>query len=117
MKKLLLLLTLIPCLAFAAGPIDGIYMCNISGGSQSQAFITLNGQPDGRTIFAVSALTSVQPFFGYGIGQYSRGVFYGNTGFGIPFSFSADGASISGPITILTASGSYGAYLLCQRIW
>jgi hypothetical protein len=117
MARLLATLLLLPPLCFAAPPIDGIYFCNVSEsvGQVTNVYVSVNGQPDGRTIFAVAALQDVMPLYGYGIGQVSGFSFTGTTNFGLPFNMTIDGASITGQIA-LAGSRPVAASVSCAKI-
>jgi hypothetical protein len=118
MKKLLAALTLLTGMtsAFAAGPLDGIYSCSVNVlGSFSQSYVTINGHPDGTSIFAVAAVSPSQAFYGYGIGTATSTSFTGSTMFGQPFNLAVDGSgNISGTIRILIngvfANGTVGCF-------
>lgn len=113
------LLILLPSTAFAAGgSLDGIYTCSVGlGAIISQAYVTVNGQPDGQSIFAVAAVTPSTSFYGYGIGQISGSTFSGQTMFLAPFNFSISGTSFSGPIGILLNGSIVNANASCSKIW
>ena len=92
MKAILTLATLtFSILSYAAGPLDGIYSCDVSGqGYQEQVYVTVNGQPNGDSIYAIAAVSSYTPIYGYGIGTATATEFSGNTMFGKPFSFKVN---------------------------
>lgn len=113
------LLILLPSTTLAAGgPLDGIYSCSIGlGATTSQVYVTVNGQPDGQSIFAVAAVTPSTSFYGYGIGQVSGSTFSGQTMFLAPFTFSISGTSFSGSIGILSSGSIVNATASCSKIW
>jgi hypothetical protein len=121
MKKLLTVLALTGCAAAnAAGPIDGIYSCSVSlNGSAIQSYVTINGQPDGSSIFAVAAVNSSQPFYGYGIGMATRTSYYGDTMFGSPFNFTVNPSTLAftGTIGVLWYGRYVNAAAICSKIY
>jgi hypothetical protein len=118
MKKTALALILFAsAAAHAAGPFDGIYNCALSGATVQQAYITVNGQPDGRSIFAVAAIAPTQPFFGYGIGQVTGAAFSGQTMLGAPFSMTADALGMSGTIDVQVNGAFVHIAASCARIF
>lgn len=121
MKKLLAALALLTGMtsAIAAGPVDGIYSCSVNVlGSFSQSYVTINGHPDGTSIFAVAAVSPSQPFYGYGIGFATSTSFTGSTMFGQPFSLAV-GASgnISGTIRIFISGIFADGTVSCFHIF
>lgn len=120
MKKLLCALLASPAIAFAAnGAADGIYACSVRLGNQTQAaYVTVNGQLDGRTVFAVAAVSPSQSFFGYGIGSLSgSGVFAGNTSSGATFNLQVSATGMSGTVGILSGGVIVNASATCGKIW
>jgi hypothetical protein len=105
----------VPIAARAAGPLDGIYDCVLSTGGQ--AYVTVNGYPDGRTLFAVAAVSPSQPFYGYGIGQVTGVTFFGSTMLGAPFSFTASGANLTGNITSYIGGAFVNLNAACVKVW
>lgn len=102
----------------AGGPWDGIYSCAVSApGIATQAYITVNGQPDGQSIFAVAAVTPNSPFYGYGIGRVQGNVFSGTTMFGKTFSMVPAAGGFTGTIGIIVNNFSFTAYANCLKIW
>ncbi len=76
--------------AFAGGPLDGIYQCNIGAAGQSYSlFLTLNGHGDGQTLYVQAAIGNNSPFKGYGIGQATATTFAGSTHDGLSFAMTA----------------------------
>jgi hypothetical protein len=108
------------CLSFGAGPVDGIYACNISLlGSSYSSYVTINGHPDGSSIYAIVAVSPSQDFYGYGIGTASATSFTGTTDRGAPFDIKvnpATGAS-TGTIGVVMNGKIYNATTTCGKIW
>lgn len=105
---------------YAAGPLDGIYSCNVSLlGTTYPSYVTLNGHPDGGTIYAVAAVSQTQYFYGYGIGQASTTNFVGSTMYGYPFSFNANinAGTLNGSIGILWGNSVVNATTSCAKLW
>lgn len=122
MKKITLTLSLLlgSLSAFAAGPIDGIYSCNVSLlGSNYPSYVTVNGHPDGGTIYAVAAVSQTQYFYGYGIGQATSTNFAGSTMYGYPFNFAANtlNGTLNGTIGILWGNSVVNANASCAKLW
>ena len=104
----------------AGGPLDGIYSCYVGiNGYTSQAFVTVNGQPNGSSIFAVAAVTASAQFYGYGIGNATTTIFSGNTMFNLPFSLSVNSTThaMSGSIGIDVYGHSVTASANCSKIF
>jgi hypothetical protein len=104
----------------AAGPLDGIYSCNVSLlGTNYPSYVTVNGHPDGGTIYAVAAVSQTQNFYGYGIGQASSTSFVGSTMYGYPFNFTANtiAGTLNGSIGILWGSSVVNATTSCAKLW
>ncbi len=104
----------------AGGPIDGIYSCSIIvSGYYDQEYVTINGQPNGSSIFAVAAVTSANTFYGYGIGTATTTSFTGNTMFGLPFNFTVNPAnqSFSGTIGVDVYGQAVTASASCSKIF
>jgi hypothetical protein len=119
MKKLL---TALACAsmscAFAAGPLDGIYSCEVSGASgYSQAYVTVNTNAANYSLFAVAAVQPSQDFFGYGVGVVTDQTFNGNTMFGAPFAFTRTNVGFAGTIGILLGGSIVTAGAYCTRVW
>jgi hypothetical protein len=119
LKKLVGTVMMVPVLAHAAGPIDGIYFCNAAIlGQIVGAYITVNGHPDGRTIFAVAAVQPNMPVYGYGIGQVSGNTFFGSTHLGLPFNLAVSGDSVVGTFTSSVPNiGLTPAAISCLKVW
>lgn len=119
MMKLAALLLALPTIAVAAnGPADGIYSCTASIGSQmAGAYVTVNGQPDGRSIFAVAAISPSQSFYGYGIGSVFGQSFAGTTSHGGHFNLLITPIAMSGTVGIYTTGGFYNAAVNCVKVW
>lgn len=122
MKKYLIsaVLAFSSCLATAAGPIDGIYACNVNLlGSSYSSYITINGHPDGSTVYAVGAVSPTQTFYGYGIGTATATSFTGSTMFGAPFNLVITPATggLTGTIGILWNGSIVNATPVCGKIW
>lgn len=74
------------CLSFAAGPVDGIYACNVSLlGSSYSSCVTMNGHPDRKSIYAIVAVSPSQDHYRDGIGTASATSFTGTTDRVAPF--------------------------------
>ena len=102
----------------SGGPWDGIYSCGITVASfTTQAYITINGYPDGRAIFAVAAVTPSTDFYGYGVGSVSGSIFSGTTMFGQPFRVVANPSGFSGTVGIVSGGYVFNAITNCTRIW
>jgi hypothetical protein len=121
MRKVLIAAALAATTQFvnaAGGAWDGIYSCGINvRGSFFQTFVTINGQSDGRAIFAVAAVTEFTPFYGFGIGAVSGNVFSGNTMFGLPFTATRTALGFNVSIQTLVNSVVVPATGNCQQIW
>lgn len=119
-KKLIagLVVCVCPLISAAGGPVDGIYSCSVNTGVVSQVYLTINGQPNGTSIFAVAAVSPSTDFYGYGIGTATSSSFSGNTMLGQPFSFSISVAGgISGTIGILFNNVVLRASVSCVKIF
>ena len=102
----------------AGGTWDGIYSCGYNVlGFVYNIYVTINGQPDGRAIFAVAAVTDNTPFYGYGIGAISGNTFSGNTMLGLPFSATATTFGFTGRIRTVVGSLVVDANGICTKIW
>lgn len=102
----------------AGGAWDGIYSCVVNAqGATSQSYVTINGQPDGRAIFAVAAVAPSTSFFGYGIGSVAGNVFSGQTNLGAPFSMVANASGFSGTIGVYYAGQLVDVAASCTKIW
>lgn len=79
-----------PAHAANDGYIDGIYQCNIVlEGKTTNAYMSLNGKKDGRTVYLVAADTASRDgYSGYGLGLISGNKFTGNTSFNKRFDFT-----------------------------
>ena len=118
MKKFFVVMLLWPWFAVAAGgPWDGIYNCAVAGGSSSQAFVTLNGKPNGETIFAVAAINPTQSFYGYGTGQIVGINYSGWTGLGGRFNVNATTTGFTGTVGALSGGGFINLALNCIKIY
>ena len=102
----------------AGGTWDGIYTCDVDAqGARSQAYVTVNGQPDGRAVFAVAAVAPSQTFYGYGIGNVVGSGFRGQTDLGAPFSMSATTSGFTGSIGVYYAGRLVNVAANCIKIW
>ena len=102
----------------AGGTWDGIYTCGVSvAGQVSQVYVTVNGQSDGRAIFAVAAVAAETPFYGYGIGAISGAVFSGTTSFGQPFRVTANAQGFAGTVGVVLFSVPFTANVNCVKFW
>ena len=118
LKRILMSFLMLPSVVHAGGAFDGIYFCNGSAAGVAIAnYVTVNGQPDGRTIFAVAAVQEITPVYGYGIGQLNGNTFSGSTNFGLPFDLLIDGASIAGTVTIRWNGQAVPTSVTCVKIW
>lgn len=121
MKKQLLavLIGLAPLASQAAGGTwDGIYNCDFRVATSAyNVYITINGQPDGRAIFAIAATTSAMPFFGYGIGAVSGNTFTGSTMLNLPFAVSATSFGFTGTISVRVNNQQLLAAGNCTKVW
>jgi hypothetical protein len=100
------------------GPLDGIYNCNITvDGYTKQSYVTVNGYPDGNSVFAIPAISQFPNFYGYGQGRISGYKFDGMTSFGLPFYLNTNGFWISGVIGIILPSGPARASIYCEKIY
>lgn len=120
MHRLALLFSLMmitsPCVA--SGSWDGIYHCQLSVADQkAQQYITINGQPDGRAIFAAAAVSQYTEFYGYGIGQVVGNVFSGTTMFGLPFRMVATSLGFSGTIGVVVEGTPFSGTAICAKVW
>lgn len=119
-----------PALAADDGAIDGIYRCDITlEGKALQAYLSLNGKKDGKTIYMVAADTEARDgFSGYGLGLISGSKFSGNTSFNKRFDFAIgftdsdgkgyQGVTLKGAVGVTGAAGKpVNAYLQCKSIW
>lgn len=120
MKKLAAaVLVAAPILASAAnGPLDGIYVCVARlGNTDHSAFVTVNGYPDGNSIFGVMAIATTQTLLGYGIGQVANTVYTGRTSSGGSFIFNTTSTSMTGTVGILFNGQMVNAPVNCNRFW
>ena len=121
MKKLITGVLLV-CTEFAmaAGPLDGIYYCDVYlYGYQYPSYVTLSGHADGTTVFTVAAVSPSTTFYGFGIGSATSTSFSGNTSFGRPFSFSANTlfGTMTGSIGVVWGGSAVNATASCGKIW
>ncbi len=132
-RAVLLALALVaPASALAAddGAIDGIYRCDITlEGKALQAYLSLNGKKDGKTVYMVAADTETRDgFSGYGLGLISGNKFSGNTSFNKRFDFAIgftdsdgkgyQGVTLKGSVGVVGATGKpVNAYIQCKSIW
>jgi hypothetical protein len=109
----------LPLFTLAAdGPADGIYFCSSNaGGRVSSQYITMNGQPDGRTIFAVAATTPTQAFYGYGIGSVSGSSFAGTTSHGGHFNITITSTGAAGVVGVYVSGTFVNAQVSCTKVW
>jgi hypothetical protein len=112
-------LLLAPLAAAAAnGPMDGAYRCNVMLGPEvAETYITIVGYPDGRSLFAVAAISTTQRLGGYGIGQVVVGQFSGTTSTGGAFTFVAQPGGMSGSVQILQGGSFVTGYANCSQVW
>jgi len=104
--------------AHAAGPLEGVFQCAVSGPLPTQtSYIAVNGHADGAAVFTVVGLTHEQAFFGYGIGRVSGIFFAGNTEEGAPFNFIVDSQGFSGTISVKWNGSFTNMAASCARIW
>lgn len=111
---------LLSSIAYASGPLDGIYSCGVKLlGSTYSSYITINGHSDGGSIFVVAAVGPSQTFYGFGIGGVTANNFTGSTMFGAPFSltYNSSNGSLVGNIGILWGSTIVNANSSCTKIW
>jgi hypothetical protein len=105
-------------IASAGGEWDGIYSCGVSAPTIStHAYITVNTNSEGRSLFAVAAVAPNTPFYGYGIGQAQGNAFSGQTMLGKPFSMTYDGFGYTGTIGTVISGRTHTAYATCVRVW
>lgn len=79
--------------------------------------MTINGQPDGRAIYAVAAIAENNPFYGYGIGQINGSEFTGNTSFGAPFAFRTTSTGLTGSVGLYAGGKLVFATGACFKVW
>lgn len=106
--------------SFAAGPLDGIYSCNVSMlGYNYPTYVTLSGHSDGATVFVPAAVSETTYFYGYGIGTATNTSFSGLTMYGEPFSFSANKltGSLNGTVRGVVGTARVNATAACVKIW
>lgn len=102
----------------AGGAWDGIYNCGIQAIGQSyNVYMTINGQPDGRAIWAVAAITRNADFWGYGIGSISNGQFSGVTDVGAPFTLNATPTGLSGSVGTYYNGKLIFVTGACFKVW
>lgn len=113
------------------GSIDGIYQCRAQvEGTFQDAYLTLNGKRDGKSIYLIAAHTPErQSIGGYGIGRVSGSKFVGATSDGKKFDFTValgssdsdtayETVSLKGKAGVKTLGGVLvNAVLDCNRIW
>lgn len=107
------------------GYIDGIYRCTVAlEGRSSEAYLSLNGRRDGKTVYLVTADSPTRDgFSGYGLGLLSGDKFAGNTSFGKRFEFvvapQCEAAlTLRGSVGVVGPSGrAVNARLDCLSIW
>jgi len=121
MKRIISILVLAaPFTTYASGPIDGIYSCGITYlGTSTQAYIAINGQSSGTSVFTVAALGASTSFYGYGIGNATSTNFSGTTMYGLPFNVavSQGGQTFSGQIGIPVNGATINATTSCTKIF
>jgi hypothetical protein len=120
MNKIIAALVLaLPGFAFAGGIADGIYNCGMSlpnsGGIQT--YVTVNGLPDGRAIWAIPAVFGGQLWSGYGIGAISGSTFSGYTNIGGSFNFTYAPGTFTGTAQMQISTTIYTASMGCTKIW
>lgn len=104
----------------AAGPLDGIYSCNVYMlGNNYPTYVTLNGHPDGSTVFVPAAVSEITYFNGYGIGVATNTSYSGLTMYGEPFSFTANifTGALNGTIRAVIGTTRITATASCAKIW
>jgi hypothetical protein len=118
LRALAAVLLMIPTLTYGAGPIDGIYFCTASWGSNTAPlYMTVNGQPDGRAIYAIAAVQEATFPYGYGVGLLYGNTFSGTNNFGLVFNTTVDGVSITGTIDMNAGAGPVPVNFSCGKIW
>jgi hypothetical protein len=121
LKKLLVCASfLVSMQSMAGGPLDGIYSCGISAvGKNVQAYVTINGHPDGTTIYVPAAVSPTNDVHGYGMGTATATSFVGNTMYGLPFNFSVNPATgiLSGTAGINVSGTNVTGTVNCLKIW
>lgn len=122
MKNFLLstALLLSSAIANAAGPIDGIYACNVKLlGSTYSSYVTVNGHDDGTAVYTVAAVSPSQAFYGYGIGTATATSFTGTTMLGAPFNLVVNPTTggITGTIGVNWYGSVVNAIPVCGKIW
>lgn len=103
----------------AGGAWDGIYSCNASaGGLTSSIYITINGYPDGRAIYALPAVTANPFFHGYGIGQIVGNVFSGTTNYAKRFTMTQTSpTTFAGTAGVVIDGLTVNVNASCTKIW
>ena len=103
----------------AGGAWDGIYSCAASGGGvNSTVYITVNGYPDGRAIFALPAVTANPFLHGYGIGQIVGNVFSGTTSYAKTFTITQTSpTTFSGSAGVVISGVTVNVNASCTKIW
>ncbi|GAB4396603.1 MAG: hypothetical protein OHK0048_01910 [Rhodoferax sp.] len=118
-------------LAFNDGYIDGIYQCVVTvNGQTSDAFMSLNGRKDGRTVYMVAAVTpNRDAYSGYGLGLVTGNRFVGNTSFNKRFEFTLgfadanvesdgyDQVTLRGTVGVVVSGVATNARVDCKSIW
>jgi hypothetical protein len=106
--------------AMAGGPLDGIYSCGLSAaGKNAQVYITINGHPDGTTIYVPAAISPTNDAHGYGMGTATSTSFIGTTMFGLPFNFTINPATgyLTGTAVINASGTNVTSTVNCLKIW
>lgn len=101
--------------AHAAGPLDGIYDCNLWQGGQimDRQYVTVNTNAAGASIWAVAATASTQRWAGYGIGTVQLdGRFIGDK-----FTFTSTPAALNGTIYLAVNGIDVGFSVACVKVW
>jgi hypothetical protein len=103
----------------AGGPIDGIYACKTyTSSGVVDHYVTVNGYPDGRTIYAIPAVSAYTDLYGYGIGQVTGNTFAGQTMFSSPFRLTINGNHVSGSVSVPSDNGRFvDVSTECDKIW
>lgn len=120
MKRFLVVMLLVgQCFsAFAASQYDGIYFCTVSTlAGQLPAYVTVNTNASGGTIWAVAAVTQTSAFYGYGIGQIVGTAFTGQTNFLGSFQLQASSAAMTGTVQLYSSAGFSTGNVSCSKIW
>ena len=100
------------------GPWDGIYSCGYNvAGFVYNVYVTINGYPDGRAIWAVAAVTSSTPFYGFGVGTIVGNTYSGTNLLGLPFQATATTSGFNATMTTVSGSRYVTATGTCLKVW